>query len=66
MVGALCDRTEVVRVLADAGANLNFQNWHGNTTLIWAAHLGHTEVAKVLADAGANSGLQADLGCTAL
>jgi ankyrin repeat protein len=42
-----------VKVLIDAGADVNAKNKDGKTALMWAARYGHTEVAEILKQAGA-------------
>lgn len=41
---------DVVRVLLDAGANVNLKSNSGNTALIYAALWGHADVVKILLD----------------
>ena len=43
---------EVIRVLAEAGANLNQAGEHGETAAMLAAEEGHAEIVKVLVKAG--------------
>lgn len=45
---------EVMRVLLDAGADINATIKDGETALIWAAHSGHVEGLKYLLRRGAN------------
>jgi ankyrin repeat protein len=45
---------EVVKLLIDAGANVDESNFHGGSPIFMAAQQGHFEVVKVLIDAGAN------------
>lgn len=45
---------EVMRVLLDAGADINATIKNGETALIWAAHSGHVEGLKYLLRRGAN------------
>ena len=44
---------DVVRVLIDAGANVEEHNENGHTPLMEAASAGHVKVARILLDAGA-------------
>lgn len=61
---------EVVKLLIDAGSDINLQNNAGCTALIFAAKYSTTssnnETVKMLIDAGANVNLQDRTGCTAL
>ena len=45
---------EVIRVLAEAGANLNLEDEFGLTAAMYAALSGHTDTVRVLAEVGAN------------
>ena len=62
--------TETVRILIDAGANLNARSDDGIndgiTALMAASGEGHTETARMLIDAGANVNAKDDKGWTAL
>jgi ankyrin repeat protein len=47
--------TGALRVLAEAGANVNAkESWGGTTALMWAVSEGHTDAAKLLVAAGAD------------
>ena len=46
--------TERVKILLDAGADINALDRYGQTALMRAAHQGHTEVVRLLAQRGAN------------
>jgi ankyrin repeat protein len=59
-------QTEKVRELINKKANLNLQNEHGKTALIWAALKGHMEIAELLIKKGAKLDLQDNIGNTAL
>lgn len=48
---------EAVKLLIDAGANLNYQNLDGSTALHTAAVFGKIDAAKMLIDAGTNLNL---------
>jgi ankyrin repeat protein len=52
-VAARCRRTEIVRLLAEAGADLELADGDGYTPLGWALRLGDEETAAVLREAGA-------------
>lgn len=57
---------EVVRLLLDAGANVNVQDSIGFTPLMEAAQQGDKEIVKMLIDAGADVEAKAGFGQTAL
>ena len=46
--------TEIVKLLLEAGADVNHKSFDGATALILASRNGHTEVVKLLLEAGAN------------
>ena len=43
---------EIVKILAENGANIDAENKYDNTPLIWAALNGHFEVVRFLQDKG--------------
>ena len=45
---------EVVKVLLDAGADINAKDVYGFTPISWAAARGHIEVVRFLLDNGAD------------
>lgn len=45
---------EIVRLLADRGANLNFKDKWGTTAVGWAVLRGHHKIVSLLADRGAD------------
>ena len=57
---------EIVRLLLDAGANVDAANKHGDTALILAACNGRMEIVRLLLDAGANVDAANTKGGTAL
>ena len=57
---------DVVKVLIDAGANVNAVDKYGYTVLMIAAEVGTPQVVGALLDAGANAMLKSNDGWTAL
>lgn len=53
MYGCAGGHEEVVRVLLEAGANVEDHNENGHTPLMEAASAGHVQVAKILLEHGA-------------
>ena len=51
---AWCGCTEIVKMLIDAGADVNAKNSYGNTPLDLAVRYGHADVVNLLIDAGAD------------
>jgi len=58
--------TEIVKLLLDSGAHLDFIHWLGRTALLIACSSGHLEIAKLLVSRGANLSHEDDFGMTAL
>jgi ankyrin repeat protein len=58
--------TEVVRLLLEAGADLNRTANDGQTALMRAADYGHVDVLQLLLDAGADVNVKSVNGITAL
>ena len=56
----------MVKLLIEAGANLDIQDNGGNTALIGASYNNRPEVVKLLIESGANIDVQNNSGCTAL
>ena len=54
MLAAKSGRSEVVRQLLEAGANMEAASVTGYTALMIAAYSGHSEVVQQLLEAGAN------------
>ncbi|OQU95015.1 Ankyrin repeat-containing protein [Cladophialophora immunda] len=55
-----------VKILLDAGANIDAHHKYGNTALIRASLYGHDKVVEILLSAGANVNAQDEIGNTAL
>jgi hypothetical protein len=62
---ALFGYTEVVSLLLDAGADINFQNNDGSTALHTASFFCRTEIVKLLLQHGADKSIQNKYGSTA-
>ncbi|MFC6103493.1 ankyrin repeat domain-containing protein [Olivibacter domesticus] len=62
---ALFNKPEMVKLLIDAGADLDFQNKEGSTALITAAFFGRPEIVKMLLDSGADKTIKNKYGATA-
>ena len=59
-------RLPVVRLLLDAGADVNALDQERFTALTWACRRGHTNIARLLLSHGANMALGDSVGWTAL
>jgi ankyrin repeat protein len=57
-VAAWFGRVEIVRMLIDAGADVNLQDTDGWAPLHWAAMRGQVEIARMLIGAGADKDVQ--------
>ena len=57
---------ECVKLLIQAGADLNVQDENGRTTLMFAAAKGHVDCVKLLTEAGADLDIWHEYGFTAL
>lgn len=66
MKASHCGRTEVVRLLLCAGADVNAKRIGGTAALTNSSAEGHTEIARLLIAAGAKVDAQDDWGGTAL
>ena len=60
------DRVACIKLLIDAGANLEAVDLNGHTPLQFAANFANAEIVSLLLDAGANVNAVSDLGSTAL
>lgn len=58
--------TTVVRILLDAGADVNAQDYCGGTDLLYATENGYHEVVRILVDADTDVNYKYSLGDTAL
>lgn len=63
---SLFDKPEMVRILLNAGADINFQNNDGSTALHTAAFFCRPEIVKMLLDKKADKTLKNKYGATAL
>jgi ankyrin repeat protein len=55
MMAARTGKTDAIRVLVEAGANVNAkETWGGTTALMWAVAEGHVDAVRMLIDAGAD------------
>ena len=55
MMAAFCGYADIVKMLIDAGADVNVEDSKSKTALSKAAYKGHAEIVKLLFDAGACS-----------
>jgi ankyrin repeat protein len=62
---ALFGKTEIAKMLIDAGANLNFQNNEGSTALHTASFFCRPEIVKMLLDKRADKTIKNKYGSTA-
>ena len=66
MAAASQDKTVVVQILLDRGADINAPSPDGTTALIVAARNGHTDTLQILLDRGADINLRTPEGFSAL
>jgi hypothetical protein len=66
ITAALFGKTEVVKVLIDAGADINLINNDGSTALHTAAFFGRVEIVQELIRSGADTNILNSAGSTAL
>ncbi|WP_339750714.1 ankyrin repeat domain-containing protein [Algoriphagus aquimarinus] len=65
ITAAIFDKKDVVVLLLDAGADINFQNNDGSTALISAAFFGRPEIVKLLLDRKADKTIKNKYNTTA-
>jgi len=65
ITAAVFGKTDMARILINAGADLDFQNNDGSTALISAAFFGRPEIVRLLLDAGADKSIKNKYGATA-
>jgi uncharacterized protein len=65
MMAAFGNHTEVVKLLIEAGADMEAKNRDGDTALIWALYSGKAEASQLLIDAGADVNVRNQMGKTA-
>jgi uncharacterized protein len=65
ITGALFDKKEEVKVLIEAGSDINFQNKDGSTALHTAAFFCRPEIVQILLDKGADKTIRNSFGSTA-
>ncbi len=58
--------TDIVRILIDAGADVNCADVHGNSALMWATNAGHIDIVRLLLEQGADVNHADNNGNTAL
>ena len=66
ITAAVFGKTEMARLLLDAGADINFQNNDGSTALISAAFFGRPEIVQLLLEKGADKTMKNKYETTAL
>lgn len=65
ITAAVFGKTDMARVLIDAGADLNFQNKDGSTALHTAAFFCRPEIVQMLLNKGADKTIKNSFGATA-
>lgn len=66
MLAAIAGYIDIVKMLIDAGADLNLQNKNGRTALLSAALKGNTNIVRLLIERGARFDIQDECGFTPL
>lgn len=62
---SLFGKTDIAKLLIDAGADINFQNNDGSTALLTASFFCRPEIVKLLLDQGADKTIKNKYGATA-
>jgi ankyrin repeat protein len=62
---SLFGKTDIAKLLIDAGADINFQNNDGSTALLTASFFCRPEIVKLLLDKGADKTIKNKYGATA-
>lgn len=65
ITAAVFGKTEMAKILIEAGADLNFQNNDGSTALLTAAFFCRPEIVKLLLAKGADKSIKNKYGATA-
>jgi uncharacterized protein len=52
---------ECLKLLIDTGANLDWEDYAGNTAIMWAVRLGHTEIMNLLLNHDSTQNTKADV-----
>jgi ankyrin repeat protein len=66
MLAARDGKTDTVKALIEAGADVNAKDRQGKTALVVASEKGHLDSVKILLDNGADVNAKTKDGCTAL
>jgi len=66
IIACIHDRTKIVKLLLDMGANPNAKDEFDDTALLWVSNKGNTELVKLLLEYGADVNAREKHGCTPL
>ena len=66
MCAVFAENLNVVKILLDAGLDVNIRDKYGKTALMWAAYVGNLEITRLLLDAGGDMHAEDHEGKTAL